>query len=345
MLCEIEWDKQVYVGVIQHTETPHTYSPEELKGTTTTTKYSFLCKTFGESGIVKGKSWNGEQKQFEEEFEQQELVRACIWYPCSFLAPGDTYEQILLQKSPVLKMFGGPQFLERIHWSLIDHNLKTTGYEVFRADSLLKNFHLELTKECKYLYDKVLTLATQTPDREVAQRQIFYLNEKNHISAKDVETSLQLHKIYPLLEKYFEKKQFELWNAFLCVVPANKMVPAQMVHRDTCYESLSVFFYLRSPCDPQTGFFSFTHRLVMGIKQGIGSQAEKPRLEVGDILLMNGQLFHYGLESTQPYPVPRILFIFQYRTVVSRLERSRMVHRFKRITTEYPDYFPTIFNE
>ncbi len=370
MLGEFAWDADgaSYLGILkQHPLDPeirseegklfNSVSPEEIKANKK--KFPLLYHIFGWYGFFGDDNWDEDREFLEDSLAEEAGFTAWIWYPASFGYSESSFEEVKVTHDPEKKGDIHIHALdgeEIILTTLTKDNLfETQGFEVVKSSELKSKYEFDLCNDTskrvfETLRDKICL--RNHADREVNGRQIYYLTKNlfDELEHDDVmsyfEEKLHLRKLYPLICDclFTDPEDNELFNAFACVIPAGKHIGPQAVHRDSLYDSVSLFFYLSEPCDPQTGFFPFSHRILTAVKHQISTQ-QCPKLDVGDVLFMDGKLLHHGLGSTTfVHDQPRILFIFQYRAKCTRAKRSKNIQRALQATSHHPDQFVTNFH-
>lgn len=379
MICEFQWneDGEWYIGILQRHNVEydsqrqnieqkvfleHIYERKCLQK-----KFPLLCSIFGIQNFVTDFAWHADLHWFEEKLIQEHQIRAWIWYPPSFENPSSTFEEVDIYLESKFDIRLESLDKDKINFYKIpEYELSSVGLQILTHHTLTSVYNLDLqSKNALQVYNIIYEQIQKChhPDRQVNARQIYYLTSRLFADKQpfvqeilhlgiDIKNffakQLHLNNLTPLLSNLLQLdegggQQLELFDAFVCVIPANKQVNAQTVHRDSLYESVSLFFYLKEPCDPQTGFFTFSHRLLTTVKQGIGTY-RKPQIQVGDILLMSGKMLHHGLASTTIHDTPRLLFIFQYRKKMKRLERSQLLATASEAQRTFPELFPTSFD-
>lgn len=329
MLAEFEWyeTKITFLGVvIQNPITNKTKLNEDFC-------LPKLIEIFGKEAFLKG--FESDQEWLENNINTRERFKGFIWYPSSFeCSQKDQYESItLLYENNRLHLFDSDNFSIKYHKL---NGLYSFGYEIFQNCTIDFNNFNDFVLKC-LRFQKI-------PHKTINKRNIYYLDQLTKLNLDELTIKFN-EKIYEKIKTHLNCENLELWNAFVVIVPSNISCPDQVVHRDCLYDSVSLFFYLDEPTDPGTGFFPFTHRLLLGVKDNC-SKPQFPKLNPLDILMMDGKLYHYGLGNNEQVEnhSNRMLYVFQYRD--KSLIRSKRTSRIKFIEDkiqQFPDQFPTLF--
>lgn len=341
MLCEVVWsnDKK-FLGLLGSWSNN---VPLERK------PLPFIRSLFGAPPI---EQFPSELSWLEEKLQKVEPFTAKIWYPASLEFPEDSFESVTIRRSAAKKqrieVYSESEQTKISILPILPNDYHSMGLKIFTKRELLdlydvdlstgRSFHQSLLKRIHLKAEKRdERMEGRMEERRVQKRQIYYLNDH-----KELEQELGLEKLHPVIKALLGGSLIEMWNAFVVVIPAGKSVPPQTIHRDSFFDSLSLFFYLDKPNEPQTRFYPFTHRLLR-----FSETAMEPHIEVGDLLIMDGLLCHGGMGSERirerTNEEPRVLYVLQYRKKMSRKERVKILQERKEIIQRSQSSFPTVF--
>ncbi len=324
MLCEFTWsDDALYLGIIQR----HGYKPHE-KHTAVSEQspleFQLLQHIFGKEGFVPSSRFDPDRRWLQENLQTSETFEAFIWYPCNMVSLEDQFEKVSISRGEkkyeiqITSMDG-----EVIPYTKVSMDFFPAGFCQLDETKLKDSYDLDLTSQQDFNQEIIGLL--RHADRTVTRRRIHYLDKLIPLlPLTHYEQRLKLERIHPLIRHFLNVEDIYLWNAFVVVIDANQQIPAQIMHRDTLCESVSLFFYLDDPCDPGTAFWPYSHRLTGAIKEGLTSKV-CPKLHKGQMIAIHGRMLHQGCESTTSHAQRRVLYVFQYRPVMSRSDRSKSI--------------------
>ncbi len=335
MLCEFTWsDNNTYIGIIQqHPYIPHE-KHKEISEQDFEDEFALLTNIFGANAFLPSSRFDRDRIWLRENLHQTDKFDAYIWYPADINTRVDAFEKVRIQRAEskfdikITAIEEGVEEEEVINYSKISKNdFFSAGLCILDETKLKDSYKLDLSAKLDF-NDEISRKLSQV-DRVVTERHIHYLDKLLPLEPLIYyEERLGLDKLHPLIKHFLQEERIELWNAFVVAVESNKLAPAQILHRDSYYDSLSLFFYLDVPCDPGTFFWPFTHRLTGAIKEGLVSEF-CPTLKVGNILVMHGRMLHQGCASTVLQARKRMLYVFSYRSRMPRSQRAKLVEATK----------------
>lgn len=375
MLCEVAWTKGQYflAALIKNPEIPQKVSPQDTdtKEERESLSFPLLNTIFGPYSFLKG--YRKEHEWLQNQLQEfQEPFQATLWYPAFFTTPGllsddssdsvevdtnvvdtaggDSFEQVLISRSSdekeQIKIISRKD-KSPIEYVVVKPLFVHFGFQLVTANMLQKKYGFNLLENGPRFHKKVLKeISRKDSDRTVKNRLIYYLDSlfPDMSLGEIAKEYLDLDYIMPLIGCLMQwnqraHAQIELFSAFVVVVPTGKEVPDQMIHRDSLYESMSIFFYLDDLCEPRTGFFPFTHRLLqpLEIEQSVLEGEFIPKMRRGDVLFMDGRLSHHGLGSHgKVNDRPRVLYVFQFQLKCGRKQQSQQINQYRKQLAQVP---------